>query len=68
LAVGGFAILGCDSNKPLPRNENGVYGGGNGAFGENPEQPGEHRHASQSDAGNSNPGNASGAQASPSQQ
>ncbi|HEX4793868.1 MAG TPA: hypothetical protein VH370_08760 [Humisphaera sp.] len=41
LSIGGFALIGCQSSdQNLPANENGTTAGGNGAFGESPENPG----------------------------
>lgn len=41
LAVGGLVLAGCEtSNENLPPDERGAYAGGNGAFGENPVNPG----------------------------
>ena len=41
LSIGSFALIGCQASDPdLPANENGTAAGGNGAFGESPENPG----------------------------
>jgi len=41
LSIGGIALIGCQaSDQNLPANENGTTAGGNGAFGESPENPG----------------------------
>ena len=43
--LGGLAVLGCQSNNSPDQQPNGqsnATAGGNGAFGENPAQPGEH--------------------------
>ncbi|HWE04117.1 MAG TPA: hypothetical protein VG326_17050 [Tepidisphaeraceae bacterium] len=46
LLLGGVAFMGCTSDQStLPRSEQGAYAGGNGEFGENPEQPGTYHHA-----------------------
>lgn len=44
LVVGGMTLAGCQSNNPndQPNAQSGGTAGGNGAFGENPAQPGEH--------------------------
>jgi hypothetical protein len=42
LAVALFAGVGCESNNTAPADQNNGYAGGNGEFGENPVQPGEH--------------------------
>lgn len=41
LAMGGICISGCQSGSQ-PSDQNNGYAGGNGAFGENPVNPGEH--------------------------
>ena len=38
LALGSACLIGCESNNSSPDHG---YAGGNGAFGENPAQPGE---------------------------
>jgi hypothetical protein len=40
--AGSFALPGCTSNQPASQEQNQAYGGGNGAFGEDPAQPGEY--------------------------
>ena len=43
MAAGGILFVGCQSNNPDRSNgDSGGTAGGNGAFGENPAQPGEH--------------------------
>lgn len=44
LAVGGLSLAGCQpkNNSDQQSAESGGTAGGNGAFGENPAQPGEH--------------------------
>jgi len=44
LAIGGASLVGCHSNNPeeQPNGQSNGTAGGNGAFGENPAQPGEH--------------------------
>ena len=46
LAVGSAALAGCgSSNTPvMSSNSSNAYAGGNGAFGEDPVNPGEHAH------------------------
>jgi len=42
LMIGGISLIGCEpNNNPSGGQDNG-YAGGNGAFGENPANPGEH--------------------------
>jgi hypothetical protein len=44
LAAGSAALVGCGSNHPamMSSNSSNAYAGGNGAFGEDPVNPGEH--------------------------
>lgn len=42
LAIGGICIGGCQSGQSQPSDQNNGFAGGNGAFGENPVNPGEH--------------------------
>ena len=42
LMIGGVSICGCQSSESQPGQQNHGYAGGNGAFGENPVNPGEH--------------------------
>ena len=60
LALGSFALVGCESNgqSDLPRDEAGYTAGGNGAFGENPAQPGDYNY-SNSSSGQSSSNNGS---------
>jgi len=37
-----FAVVGCESSNSTPPDQNSGYAGGNGSFGEDPAQPGEH--------------------------
>jgi len=37
-----FALVGCESSSSAPPDQNPGYAGGDGAFGEDPAQPGEH--------------------------
>ena len=37
-----FVGVGCESSNSSPNDQNNGYAGGNGAYGENPVQPGEH--------------------------
>ena len=54
LALGSVTFLGCESDNQsdLPRDQSGYTAGGNGAFGENPAQPGDY---SNSNSGQYNP-------------
>jgi hypothetical protein len=58
LALGSFALVGCESENQtdLPRDKSGYTAGGNGAFGENPAQPGDYSY-SNSSAGQSSSNN-----------
>ena len=44
LVIGGMTLAGCQPNNAndQPNAQSGGTAGGNGAFGENPAQPGEH--------------------------
>jgi hypothetical protein len=44
LTIGAMTVNGCNSNNPSeqPNGQSNGTAGGNGAFGENPAQPGEH--------------------------
>ncbi len=44
LVLGGIAFTGCATNeRVLPESERGGFAGGNGAFGETPENAGNYR-------------------------
>ena len=60
LVLGSFALVGCESNgqTDLPRDESGYTAGGNGAFGENPAQPGDYNYSNSSGSGQSSSNNA----------
>ena len=43
-AAGALALVGCESSNPTtaPSGDQNAYAGGNGIFGEDPANPGEH--------------------------
>lgn len=42
LALGGLALVGCESTANAPYGNNAGTAGGNGEFGESPAQPGSY--------------------------
>jgi hypothetical protein len=42
IAIGAMLATGCESTNTAPQDQNAGYAGGNGSFGEDPVQPGEH--------------------------
>ena len=42
IALGSMVAIGCESTNTAPAGQNPGYAGGNGSFGEDPVQPGEH--------------------------
>jgi len=46
LGVAGLSLVACESDNSnnAPPDQNGVTAGGNGAFGENPDRPGDYNN------------------------
>lgn len=56
IGLAGLSLVACESDNSnnLPPGENGATAGGNGAFGENPGQPGDYSNRSIDTNHNSN--------------
>ena len=56
MAVGSLTFAGCESsNMSRPGEREALFGGGNGAFGESPEQPGVYSNESHLKPASSSP-------------